>query len=101
MATIDESVSLSESVDVKSPAPFAGVDPLAGQAVKLCVACGKLLCDPYPAAKDGPKVKACHGTLVREDYAPSVRLDPERLKKGEMYAIAGEPMDHVRARAQG
>jgi hypothetical protein len=100
MTNVLDAVSLSETVDTKVNAPLAGVDPLAGQAVQVCIVCGKILGDPYPAAKKAPKVTPCHeARYVREDYAPSVKLDADKLKAGELVAVAGEPMDHVRARA--
>ena len=91
----NEKLGLKEAVKVASPAAKKVESPHVGKAVLVCLACGSLLCEPYPAASR-PKVVACHGeAAIREDYAPTVRVRFDGVK---MVAIAGEPMAHVRAR---
>jgi hypothetical protein len=96
-------VRLKETVAVAVAVPTVPVEvsPLAGTAVLVCLGCGKVLCEPYPTSQEAPDVTACHGS-AREDYAPSVRYDEDRrAATGEAFAIAGEPMAHVRARLKG
>jgi len=101
-----ERVAFKDSLSVVSPATKGAATRLKGMAVKVCVACGKIIGDPYPMDqpphepavwRPGGDVLPCHG-VIREDYAPSVRV--RKSETGELYAIAGEPMAHVRARAK-
>jgi hypothetical protein len=97
---IDEQMQLSETFEPKVNAPFPVVSPLEGKAIRVCVACGRILTEPYSVSDGGPEFNPCHGVqCVREDYAPSVRIDRAKYQAtGEVRAIAGEPMAHVRAR---
>lgn len=94
MANVKESLPMKEDLAVQVNPPVGGLSPLAGMAVLVCLACGKIG-TPYAASAKRPTDLPCHPGHSRDDYAPSVRVV---FNGTDRVAIAGEPMAHARAR---
>lgn len=84
MPSVNETMELSEVVDVKVNGLRPGPNPLFGVVVWHCDVCGKIQ-GLQPMGKPKPKLDVCHREATPLD-GPTVQV---KKVKSELFAVAG------------